>query len=118
MLPPLFYKGARENYLDCAEKRPKIGNFSHSLGIIGVDAKTLQRRMLDTSKHPTSPAPYIASSPWLRPKTKPFSMPSNITPKHSHEAPSIASSRSSTSIIDWRAGEAVIEEKHSKQFHC
>ena len=21
-------------------------------------------------------------------------------------------------IIDWRAGEAVIEEKHSKQFHC
>ena len=21
-------------------------------------------------------------------------------------------------IIDWRAGETVIEEKHSKQFHC
>jgi hypothetical protein len=21
-------------------------------------------------------------------------------------------------IIDWRAGEAVIEQKHSKQFHC
>jgi hypothetical protein len=21
-------------------------------------------------------------------------------------------------IIDWRAGEAVIEEKHSKEFHC
>jgi hypothetical protein len=38
VVPVLFYKGARENYVDCAEKRPIVGNFSDALRIIRVDA--------------------------------------------------------------------------------
>jgi hypothetical protein len=34
-----FYKGTRENYLDCAERRPIIGNFSDALGKIGMVLK-------------------------------------------------------------------------------